>query len=197
LQLDSIEDDAAGTTAPSDSGLKLPLFSLLAVEGGTGCMCAVPGTSIVAIAGKELGSSVWTVHLVDADALLPLISAPLLLPLSEPLVSASCIVALNVHAIDDGILHVAAAFALADGKVAWAQTTVSSNGVPLPRNAARASSVVFKQGNTVVEMPLMGDGNTALLLEDDGRVRVKQVVSNTLIGAALLEGDLLLAWRMR
>jgi hypothetical protein len=103
---------------------------------------------------------------------------------------------LNVHAIDNGILHVAAALALADGKVAWVQTTVTSNGVPLPRNAVRASSVVFKQGNTVVEMPLMGSESKSLLLEDDGRVRVKQVVSNTVIAAALLEGDLLLAWRM-
>ena len=159
-------------------------------------MCAVPDTNIVAIAGKEPGSGVWTVHLVDADVLLPLNSAPLLPSLSGASASASCIVALNVHAIDNGILHVAAALALADGKVAWVQTTVTSNGVPLPRNAVRASSVVFKQGNTVVEMPLMGSESKSLLLEDDGRVRVKQVVSNTVIAAALLEGDLLLAWRM-
>jgi hypothetical protein len=41
----------------------------------------------------------------------------------------------------------------------------------------------------------MGAGNTSLLLEDDGRARVKQVVSNSQMHAALLDGNLLLAWR--
>jgi hypothetical protein len=52
-------------------------------------------------------------------------------------------------------------------------------------------------GNSVVEAPLMGAGNTSLLLEDDGRARVKQVVSNSQMHAALLDGNLLLAWRVR
>lgn len=43
----------------------------------------------------------------------------------------------------------------------------------------------------------MGAGNTSLLLEDDGRARVKQVVSNSQMHAALLDGNLLLAWRVR
>jgi hypothetical protein len=56
---------------------------------------------------------------------------------------------------------------------------------------------VFQLGNSVAETQRMGDGSTRLLLEDDGRARVKQVVSNTEIHAALLEGNLLLAWRAK
>lgn len=175
--------------------MKLPLFSLLAVEGGTGRMCAVPGTSIVAIAGKDLRGNNWIVHLVDADMLLPLNSAPLLIPFPGP--SSFCIIALNAQAIDDGTVHVAAALLHTDGKVAWAEASISSNGTPLSRHAARPSSMVFQLGNSVAEAQRMGDGSTHVLLEDDGRVRVKQVVSNSLIHAALLEGNLLLAWRAR
>ena len=181
--------------------IKLPLFSLLAVEGGSGRMCAVLGTSIVAIAGKQLAASNWTVHLVDADSLLPLNSALLLPPL--PASSSLRIVSLSAQVIDDGAVHVAAAFLHADGKVVWAEASISSNGIPLNRHAASETSVVFQLGNSVVfqlgnsvaETQRMGDGSTRWLLEDDGRARVKQVVSNGLIHAALLEGSLLLAWR--
>ena len=186
--------------------IKLPLFSLLAVEGGSGRMCAVLGTSIVAIAGKQLAASNWTVHLVDADSLLPLNSALLLPPL--PASSSLRIVSLSAQVIDDGAVHVAAAFLHADGKVVWAEASISSNGIPLNgiplnRHAASETSVVFQLGNSVVfqlgnsvaETQRMGDSSTRWLLEDDGRARVKQVVSNGLIHAALLEGSLLLAWR--
>jgi hypothetical protein len=57
--------------------------------------------------------------------------------------------------------------------------------------------VVFKLGNSVVEAPLMREGASSVLLEDDGRARVKQVVGNSLMNAALLDGNLLLAWRAR
>ena len=173
--------------------IKLPLFSLLAVEGGSGRMCAVLGTSIVAIAGKQLAASNWIVHLVDADSLLPLNSALLLPPL--PASSSLRIVSLSAQVIDDGAVHVAAAFLHADGKVVWAEASISCNGIPLNRHAASETSVVFQLGNSVAETQRMGDGSTRLLLEDDGRARVKQVVSNGLIHAALLEGSLLLAWR--
>jgi hypothetical protein len=175
--------------------MKLPLFSLLSVESDTGRMCAVPGTSIVAIAGKDLRGNNWSVHLVDADTLLPLNSASLLIPFSGP--SSFCIIALNAQVVDHGTVHVAAALLYSDGKVAWAEASISSNGTPLSLHAARPSSMVFQLGNSVAEAQRMGNGSTHVLLEDDGRVRVKQVVSNSLIHAALLEGNLLLAWRAR
>ncbi len=176
--------------------MKLPLFSLLAIDGGTGCMCTVQGTSIVAIAGKERGCNKWTVHLVDADTLLLLNSVSLVHSfLGSPI---SC-VALNAQTIDDGTVRLSVALLLSDTKVAWAQACISSNGIaiPLTRLSAQTWSAVFKVGNSVVEAPLMGDGNTSLLLEDDGRVRVKQVVSNSQMHAALLDGNLLLAWRVK
>ncbi len=191
-QLDSIEQDS-GEKNPLEMDIKLPLFSLLAVEGGSGRMCAVLGTSIVAIAGKQLAASNWTVHLVDADSLLSLNSALLLPPL--PASASLRIVSLSAQVIDDGAVHVAAAFLHADGKVVWAEASISCNGIPLNRHAASETSVVFQLGNSVAETQRMGDGSTRLLLEDDGRARVKQVVSNGLIHAALLEGSLLLAWR--
>jgi hypothetical protein len=196
LQLDKIDDSESIDSAGSvDNGMTLPLFSLLALEGGTGCMCAVPGSSIVAVAGKERGTSEWSVHLVDADTLLLLNSSPLISP-----ITASSIVALSAQAVGDGTVHVAAAFLHSDAKidVAWADASLSSNGVPATsQHAARASSVAFKLGHSVVQAPLMGDGDMSLLLEDDGRARVKQVVGNSLINAALLEGNLLLAWRAK
>jgi hypothetical protein len=195
LQLDTIErEESSGANDSLDSGMKLPLFSLLAIEGGTGCMCAVQGTSIVAIAGKERGGNTWTAHLVDADTLLLLNSAPLLHSfVGSPI---SC-VALNAQTIDDGTVRLSVALLLSDAKVAWAQACISCNGIamPLTRLSAHTTSAVFKLGNSVVEAPLMGAGNTSLLLEDDGRARVKQVVSNSQMHAALLDGNLLLAWR--
>jgi hypothetical protein len=196
LQLDIIDhEQTPGEQDPSDIDMKLPLFSLLAVEGGTGRMCAVPGTSIVAIAGKDVGGSGWTVHLVDADALLPLSSA-LLSPLPSG-TSSSKIVSLSAHTVDDGTVHVAAALLRSDSTLVWAEASLSSKGIPHTGQAATASSVVFQLGNSVAETQRMGDGSTRLLLEDDGRARVKQVVSNTEIHAALLEGNLLLAWRAK
>jgi hypothetical protein len=195
LQLDKIDDSGANDAPdPVDNGMALPLFSLLALAGGSGCMCAVPGSSIVAVAGKERGASNWSVHLIDADTLLLLNSKPLLSPVSGS--AAPSIVALNAEVVGDGAVHVAAAFLHSDSKIAWADTSLSSNGMPaLSGQAGRASSVVFKLGNSVLQAPLMGGGDISFLLEDDGRARVKQVVGNGLINAALLEGNLLLAWR--
>jgi hypothetical protein len=198
LQLDSIErEEPSGANDSLDSGMKLPLFSMLAIEGGTGCMCAVQGTSIVAIAGKERGGNEWKVHLVDADTLLLLNSAPLLHSF-VPGSPISC-VALNAQTIDDGTVRLSVALLLSDAQVMWAQACISSCGMamPLTRLSAHTTSAVFKLGNSVVEAPLMGAGNTSLLLEDDGRARVKQVVSNSQMHAALLDGNLLLAWRVR
>ncbi len=195
-QLDKIDDSDANKSEalnPVDSFMTLPLFSLLALEGGTGSMCAVPGSSIVAIAGKERGTGKWCFHLVDADMLLLLNSAPLLPP-----ASASRIVALNAHAVSDGTVHVAAALLHSDGKVAWAEASLAPNGAPAAGlQAAYAPSIAFQLGNSVVQAAVMGDGQISLLLQDDGRARVKQVVGNSLICAALLEGNLLLAWRAK
>jgi hypothetical protein len=196
LQLDNIDHEQTPDEQHlADIDMKLPLFALLAVEGGTGRMCAVPGTSVVAIAGKDLGGSSWTVHLVDADALLPLNSALLSPPLSGA--SSFSIVSLSARTVDDGTVHVAAAFLRSDSTLVWAEASLSSKGIPRAGQAAVASSVVFQLGNSIAETQRMGDGSTQLLLEDDGRARVKQVVSNTEIHAALLEGNLLLAWRAK
>ena len=44
VQLDTIDhSDTSDARDHIDNAMKLPLFSLLALEGGTGRMCAVPG----------------------------------------------------------------------------------------------------------------------------------------------------------
>jgi hypothetical protein len=194
VQLDTI--DHSDTSEPRDhidNNMKLPLFSLLALEGGTGRMCAVPGSgNIVAIAGRERETGTWSVHLVDVDMLLLLNSAPLLPHIPRPAFSS---VALNAHTAGDGTVHVAAALLHSDNTVSWVDASISSSVAP--STALRATTVVFKLGNSVVEAPLMREGASSVLLEDDGRARVKQVVGNSLMNAALLDGNLLLAWRAK
>ena len=195
MQLDTIDhSDTSEACDHIDNAMKLPLFSLLALEGGTGRMCAVPGSgNIVAIAGRERETGTWSVHLVDVDMLLLLNSAPLLPHISGP--SAFSSVALNAHTAGDGTVHVAAALLHSDNTVSWVDASISSSGAP--STTRRATSVVFKLGNSVVEAPLMREGASSVLLEDDGRARVKQVGGNSLMNAALLDGNLLLAWRAR
>lgn len=173
--------------------MKLPILSLVTIEGGTGYMCALPGTSIVAIAGKQRGVSTWIVHLVDSDSLLLLSSATLHSSSSGS--SALYIVALKAQAVNDCTVHVAAALAFSDGKVGCFTASLSLSGMSLSANASGSTSVAFKLGNSVVETALMSDVGSTLLLEDDGSVRVKRVTCNSLMTAALLEGNVLLAWR--